>query len=74
MERPTFVPLWCACKLCGHWWDDWQPCNVPVATWVAHVRALRCTGCGEGRRSVLLRSQPLSERPVASAIGNWRTE
>ena len=60
---PSFTPLWCACKACGHWWDDWQPTHAPIATWVAHVRTLQCPHCGKGRRSVLLRSTPLAEKP-----------
>lgn len=57
---PTFQPIWLACKACGHKWDDWQPAHVPVATWVAHVRTYHCPKCGKGRRTVLLRQEPLS--------------
>ena len=43
---PVFIPLWCACKACGHRWDDWQPSYVPVATWAAHAKTIRCPQCG----------------------------
>lgn len=58
-ERPTFAPIWLACKACGHAWDDWQPQGVPVATWAAHVSAYRCPHCGAGKGDVLLRRAPL---------------
>lgn len=61
--RPTWVPIWCACKACGHWWDDWQPQMCPIRTWVAHIKTLACPSCGKGGRSVLLRMKPLSDRP-----------
>jgi hypothetical protein len=63
LNQPAFAPLWCACKACGHWWDDWQPVHVPVATWIAHTRTLRCPHCGKGQRNVLLRTTPLAEKP-----------
>lgn len=61
--RPTWEPLWCACKACGHWWDGWQPCHVPVKTWIAHIKTLRCPSCGKGGRALLLRTQPLDQKP-----------
>ena len=63
MSQPTWEPLWCACKSCGHWWDDWQPSQVPLATWIAHVKTLRCPGCGKGSRSLVIRTLPLDEKP-----------
>jgi DNA-directed RNA polymerase subunit RPC12/RpoP len=63
LNQPAFAPLWCACKACGHWWDAWQPVHVPVATWIAHTRTLRCPHCGKGQRNVLLRTTPLADKP-----------
>ena len=60
-DAPVFIPLRCACKACGHRWDDWQPSYVPVATWVAHIKTIRCPQCGKGGRSVLLRSSLLPD-------------
>ena len=65
--RPTWQPIWCACKACGHWWDDWQPLMVAVSTWSAHIRTLRCPSCGEGGRSVLWRATPLDQKSEAGA-------
>jgi hypothetical protein len=62
-SKPTWEPLWCACKGCNHRWDDWQPCMVPVATWIAHVKTLRCPACGKGGRMLLLRTLPLDQKP-----------
>jgi hypothetical protein len=53
--KPTCVPIWLACRACNYQWDDWQPCDVPVATWLAHCRTWRCPACGKGGRNVLLR-------------------
>jgi len=64
--KPTWEPLWCSCKACGHWWDDWQPCMVPVATWAAHIKTLHCPACGANRRKVMLRTKPLDQRPEAT--------
>jgi len=58
-ERPTFVPIWLACKACHHEWDDWQPQNVPIETWVAHVTTYRCPNCGAGKGDLLLRKKPI---------------
>jgi hypothetical protein len=54
---PQWVPILLACERCGERWDDWQPSNVPVATWVAHCGTFHCPMCGKGGRHVLLRSQ-----------------
>lgn len=62
--KPTWGPIWLACKACGHWWDDWQPCGVPIDTWVAHVGTYHCPICGKGSRSVLVRRRPMSEKPA----------
>jgi len=61
--RPTWEPIGLRCKSCRHDWDDWQPGNVPAATWIAHVKTYRCPRCGKGRRNILIRSQPLSAEP-----------
>jgi len=58
-ERPTFEPIWLACKQCGYRWDDWQPWGVSVAAWAAHVCTLRCPHCGAAGNSVLLRTKPI---------------
>ena len=58
-ERPIFVPIWLACKQCSHTWDDWQPNNCPIATWVAHVKTYRCPHCGAASSSLLLRTTRL---------------
>jgi hypothetical protein len=62
-DCPTWEPIWLACKACKHAWDDWQPCDVPPATWIAHVKTYHCPECGKGRRYVLIRSMPLSAEP-----------
>jgi hypothetical protein len=60
--RPTFVPIWLACR-CGHAWDDWQPSHVPIDTWIAHIKTLHCPACGAGYKSrmLLLRDKPLPD-------------
>jgi len=60
VPQPVWSPLWLTCKACGYQWDDWQPIGVPLATWVAHIRTIRCRTCG-GRKSIFLRSAPLSD-------------
>jgi hypothetical protein len=62
-ERPTFGPIWLACKRCKHAWDDWQPRNVPIETWAAHVMTYRCPQCDAGKGDVLLRMKPLDGEP-----------
>jgi len=54
--RPTWEPIWLACKSCRHAWDDWTPQDVPAITLIAHWKTYRCPACGKGGRSVLLRS------------------
>ena len=56
-RKPGWVPIWLACK-CGTKWDDWQPNNVPVKTWLAHVKTFRCPVCGNKGRGLFLRSDP----------------
>jgi hypothetical protein len=60
-DKPRFEPLWCSCS-CGHWWDDWQPTNVPIDTWIAHIKTIHCPECATGK--VFLRTRPLSEHTV----------
>lgn len=55
--KPVWAPIWLWCKKCGKPWDDWQPQNVPIATWAAHVKTYRCPHCGAGGRNVLLRTK-----------------
>jgi hypothetical protein len=38
---------------CGYEWRDWEPFNVPIETWVAHLRELACPACGAGRGTFL---------------------
>ena len=57
--RPTFGPIWLACRQCGHTWDDWQPQSVPLKTWTAHVKTYRCPHCGAASSSLLLRTTRL---------------
>ena len=61
--KPTWEPLWLACKACGHKWDDWQPSHVPAETWIAHLRTHSCPKCGKGYSDhvLLLRTKPLSD-------------
>jgi hypothetical protein len=59
-ERPSWHPIWLACKACKHEWDDWQPANVPLRTWAAHIRTFRCPNCDKGGRQVLWRARPLN--------------
>lgn len=61
--RPRFEPIWLACKGCGHRWDDWQPTNVPLATWAAHVKTYHCPLCRADCRNLVLRTKPLEEAP-----------
>ena len=58
MMQPSWSPIWLACE-CGHKWDDWQPNNVPIATWIAHIKTFRCPKCGKRGRNILLRREPL---------------
>ena len=60
---PTFEPLWCACKACGHWWDDWQPVQCPRRHLGRSDPNAPMSHCGKGRRNVLLRTKPLAEKP-----------
>lgn len=62
--KPTWDPLWLACKSCGHAWDDWQPCHVPVDTWLTHLKTHRCPQCGKGYsdKNLLLRFKPLDQQ------------
>ena len=53
--RPTWEPLQLRCGGCETEWDDWQPFNVPVATWLAHGRGLRCPRCRSDDAPVYLR-------------------
>jgi len=61
IPRPSFVPIWLACKACRYSWDDWQPTNVAIETWAAHVKTYHCPHCGAGGKSILLRAKPLEE-------------
>lgn len=56
---PGWNPIWLECKACGHKWDDWQPCHVPIGTWLAHAMSYHCPACGKKSEDVLLRRQPL---------------
>lgn len=56
---PRFVPLWCRCS-CGHQWDDWQPTDCPIETWIAHMKTVHCPVCVTGR--VFMRNEPLAEK------------
>lgn len=67
--RPVWVPIWLACKQCGHAWEDTQPNNCPVETWCAHVRTYRCPNCGAGTRKVVLRIKPLEQDIVPAEEG-----
>lgn len=58
-DKPTWQPLWLACKVCGHIWDGWQPCNVPIPVWIATIDNLRCPRCGVGPERLTLRTKPL---------------
>ena len=59
--RPVWAPIWLACRQCGHTWDDWQPRNVPLETWVAHVKTYRCPHCGAAGNAVLPRTTRLEK-------------
>lgn len=48
--KPTWEPLGLRCGPCGYVWNDWQPSHVPPATWIAHIRAMRCPRCGAKRK------------------------
>jgi hypothetical protein len=54
--RPSWKPLFLHCG-CGHEWQDWQPLNVPIETWIAHLRGLGCPACGT-RRGIKLGKKP----------------
>jgi hypothetical protein len=58
--KPSWTPIWLACK-CGKQWDDWQPRDVPVATWLAHVKTYRCPQCGKSGKNILVRAAPLAK-------------
>jgi rubredoxin len=66
--KPTWEPLWLRCGPCGHEWDDWQPCHVPILTWTAHVQALRCPKC-RARRKLFMRMTPLTEATTQAGTG-----
>ena len=59
MTKPTWEPIWLACCSCKHEWDDWQPCHVPIDTWVAHCRTYHCPKCGAGIGNILLLNKPM---------------
>lgn len=40
-----------ACK-CGHEWTGYLLSWVSPDTWIAHVKALRCPGCGAGYKAL----------------------
>ena len=61
--KPEWTPIWLQCKACGGKWDEWQPSQVPIATWVAHVKTYHCPICDKGGKSILLRLTPLAEAP-----------
>jgi hypothetical protein len=58
--KPNWGPIWLACK-CGQKWDDWQPQQVPIDTWVAHIKTFRCPKCGNRGHNILLRRFPLED-------------
>lgn len=58
--KPTWEPLPLRCR-CGNEWDDWQPNNVPPATWIAHIRALSCPACGNRRKLFIRTAAPTVE-------------
>jgi hypothetical protein len=64
-SKPTWNTIWLACK-CGRKWDDWQPCMVPVSTWIAHVKTYRCPQCGKSGRNILIRLTALDAAENAS--------
>lgn len=64
IPKPEWTPIWLQCKACETKWDDWQPSDVPVATWVAHVKTYHCPNCGHGGKSILIRMSPLDEPPA----------
>jgi hypothetical protein len=69
--RPEFQPIWLRCAACKHEWDDWQPCHVPIDTWIAHVSTFHCPRCPADRATVMLRSQPprTGDAPVSEPAG-----
>jgi len=58
-DRPYFSEIWLACGQCSHEWDDWQPCRVPVETWIAHAQTFRCPKCGADK-GIKIRSSPMA--------------
>jgi hypothetical protein len=50
--KPSFEPIALRCGKCGHDWDDWQPCMVPVAVLIAASKSYRCPSCG-GRKAFI---------------------
>jgi hypothetical protein len=43
------------CNACKHEWMEPLIYNVPIDVWVAHVRSLRCPGCGAGPDHLAMR-------------------
>lgn len=46
-DAPTFELIGLRC-ICGHRWNDWQPCAVPIRVWVVYGKTYRCPKCGNG--------------------------
>lgn len=57
--KPWWAPIWLICKSCRHAWDDWQPQQCPIDTWVTHVKTYRCPNCGKRGLNIYLRMTPL---------------
>lgn len=52
MDKPDWQPRWMVCARCDEKWRGWIPSFVPVAIFIAAVRAMRCPACHAGARRV----------------------
>lgn len=60
-EKPGWSQIWYECMYCEHAWNDWQPTDVPITTWLKHVHSHACPECGLGIEDIKIRNYPLTD-------------
>jgi hypothetical protein len=61
-QKPIWEPLPLRCKVCGHEWQDWQPSDVPINTWLAHIKNMHCRQCSADYKALLIVFKPVDQQ------------
>lgn len=64
--KPTWEPIDLRCKVCSHEWQGWQPCHVPVETWIAHIE-----GKSERAEILISRMAVCRRRGTSAPMRRW---